>query len=424
LKVLHLSSIDVGGGAIRATNALHGMLGTTSVDSKVLVQRKLGNDPTFFETLGERQGLANQLWRRLTGRVDQIPTRFLKTNNTAGHSPEWVPDFLATSVNQSDADIVNLHWVCEGFMNPRTLPKIKKPVVWTSYDMWPICGAEHYAGNCTRYIDGYHCDNRPQGESGFDLNRWVWRRKRAAWANLENVTTVVATKWLADCFQRSVLFRDAKIEVIPHGIDHKVFKKLDKRFARQVLNLPQDVHLILFGAMGGTGLHRKGFQFLVPALKLLHEKDLVRPTQLVVFGTSTPDPRLNFGFNVSYLGKLDTYSLALAYAAADVFTMPSMEDNLPLTILESLSCATPVVSFDIGGVLDVMAHKETGYLAKSFDVDDLVHGIEWVLEDETRRERLGDSGRSRIESGFTLEIQATAYGHLYKKIHSEVRIER
>ena len=419
MRVLHLSSIDVGGGAIRATNALHGALGNMRVDSTVLVQRKLGNDPTFSETLDSRQGLVDQLWRRLAGRIDQIPARFLRTNNTAGHSPEWVPDFLATSVNRSDADIVNLHWVCDGFMNPSTVMKIKKPVVWTSYDMWPICGAEHYAGSCTRYIDGYYRDNRPQGESGFDLNRWVWGRKRAAWANLENVTTVVATKWLSDCFQKSVLFRDSKIKIIPHGIEHNVFKKIDKRFARQVLNLPQDAHLILFGAMGGTRLHRKGFQFLVPALKRLHEKGLAHPTQLVVFGTSTPDPRLDFGFDVSYLGKLDSYSLALAYAAADVFAMPSMEDNLPLTVLESLSCATPVVSFDIGGMLDIMTHQETGYLAKSFDVDDLSHGIEWVLEDETRRERLGDTGRSLVETGFTLDVQASAYVDLYEKIYAE-----
>jgi len=418
MKVLHLSSIDVGGGAIRATNALHGMLSDAGVDSRVLVKRKLGNDPTVFEWLDGRQGPADQLWRRLSGRFDQFPTRFLKTSNTAGHSPEWVPDFLANSVNRSNADIVNVHWVCEGFMNPATLPKLQKPVVWTSYDMWPICGAEHYAGDCTRYIDGYNRDNRPEGESGFDINRWVWKRKRKAWRNLDNVTMVVATKWLADCFRRSVLFRDTKLEIIPHGIDHRVFKKIDKSFARDALNLPQDARLILFGAMGGTGLHRKGFQFLVPALKRIREQGLKNDTRLVVFGTSTPDARLDFGFDVSYLGRLDSYSLALAYASADVFAMPSMEDNLPLTVLESLACATPVVCFDIGGMLDIMEHRKTGYLAKSFDVDDLARGIEWVLEDEARRDSMGDAGRNRVEAGFTLEGQAASYVQLYEAIRA------
>lgn len=418
MKVLHLSSIDAGGGAIRATNALHGALSDAGIDSKVRVKRKLGNDPCVFETLDGRQGPADQLWRRLSGRIDQFPARFLKTNNTAGHSPEWVPDLLANSVNRSDADIVNLHWVCDGFMNPTTLPNLQKPIVWTSYDMWPICGAEHYAGECTRYIDGYQRNNRPEGESGFDLNRWAWGRKRKAWRNLDNVTMVVATKWLADCFRRSVLFRDSKLEIIPHGIDHRVFKKIDKGFARQVLNLPQDARLILFGAMGGTGLQRKGFQFLVPALKRLREQGPENDTRLVVFGTSTPDARLDFGFDVSYLGRLDSYSLALAYAAADVFAMPSMEDNLPLTVLESLSCATPVVGFDIGGMLDIMEHGETGYLAKSFDVDNLASGIEWVLEDEERRERLGEQGRARVEARFTLDRQAASYVRLYESIRA------
>lgn len=418
MKILHLSSIDAGGGAIRATNALHEALGDAGVDSKVLVKRKLGDDPRVFEMLDGRQGAVDQLWRRLSGRIDQFPTRFFKTSNTAGHSPQWVPDFLENSVNRSDADIVNLHWICDGFMNPDTLPKLRKPVVWTSYDMWPICGAEHYAGECTRYIDGYQRNNRPAGEGGLDLNRWAWGRKHKAWRNLGDVTMVVATKWLADCFRRSVLFRDAKLEIIPHGIDHRVFKKIDKCFARDALNLPQDARLILFGAMGGTGLRRKGFQFLVPALKRLREQGLKNDTRLVVFGTSTPDARLDFGFDVSYLGRLDAYSLTLAYAAADVFAMPSMEDNLPLTVLESLSCATPVVCFDIGGMLDIMEHRETGYLAKSFDVEDLARGIEWVLEDETRRNSMGDAGRDRVEAGFTLEGQAASYVRLYEAIRS------
>jgi len=421
MNVLHLSSIDVGGGAIRATNTLHNALNNAGVDSKVLVKRKLGSDPLFSETLGQQQRNIDQLWRKLSGRFDQFPMRFFKTENTAGHSPAWVSNFSAKSVNRSNADIVNLHWICDGFINPSTVAKISKPVVWTSYDMWPICGAEHYAGDCTRYIDGYRLDNRPEGESGFDLTRWAWERKRSAWGNLENVTTVVATNWLADCFRKSVLFRDAKIEIIPHGIDHQIFKKIDKRFARHVLNLPQDTQLILFGAMGGTGLHRKGFQYLVPALQMLKDKGLSQTTQLVVFGTSTPDPRLDFGFDVSYLGHLDSYSLALAYAAADVFAMPSMEDNLPLTVLEALSCATPVVSFDIGGMLDVMTHKKTGYLAKSFEIGDLARGIAWVLEDEIRRGILGKAGRTLIEAEYTMTKQAESYIQLYGKICSEER---
>jgi len=414
MKILHLSSSDVGAGAPRATLRLHEGLRRAGVDSTVLVKKKLSGDPSIID--GVRPTTRPQrLWRRMTTDLDALPTRLLKTDNTAGLSPAWVPDTVPRTVDAMPADIVHLHWICEGFLTPRSIAKLRKPLVWNSYDMWPICGAEHYAGDSRRHIEGYTKSNRLVGETGFDLNRWVWRRKMKAWRDLD-VTMVVATRWLADHFRQSVLFKDKRIEIIAHGVDHRVFKPVDRKFSRHVLNLPQDKRLILFGASGGMGNRRKGGHLLQAALRELAAQGYARDTELVVFGAAAPAKDVELGIKVHYLGAPDSVSVCLAYNAADVFVAPSLEDNLPLTVLEALSCGTPVVAFDIGGLLDTLVHQTNSYLAKSFDTRDLAAGIAWMLGDEPRREALGVAGRRLVEERYQMDYLAARYIDLYRNI--------
>ena len=139
--------------------------------------------------------------------------------------------------------------------------------------------------------------------------------------------------------------------------------------------------------------------------------------ELVVFGSSQPKNPTELGLKSHYLGRLnDDISLSLVYAAADVFIAPSVQDNLPNTVMESLACGTPCVAFDIGGMPDMIDHQQNGYLSKPFDIDDLARGIAWVLEDEERLQKLGVNGREKVEQNYTLEIQANSYMLLYKEL--------
>ena len=374
LSVLHLSTYDLGGGAIRAAFRLHDSLRHSGVSSQMLVKRKFGDDPDIVE--GRRPlGKAEWLWRRLAFYLDSMPLRLMRTANKSGLSLAWTPERVLHHVSGLPGDIINLHWICEGFMRPETIRRLNRPLVWTCYDTWGFCGAEHYGGDCARAIDGYTSTNRPPDESGVDLNRWVWNRKRKAWREVD-MTIVAATRWQADLMARSVLFRDRRIEIIPHGVDLQRFKQVDRNFARQVLDLPLDKKLILFGAMGGLSNERKGGHLLLEALRKLTAQ----------------------GF------------------AKDTFVAPSLEDNLPLTVLEAMACARPVVAFDIGGMVDVVRHKENGWLAQSFSTEQLAEGLAWVLNDAGRRQSLGDSARRKVESGFGLEHQASGYLDLYRDI--------
>jgi glycosyltransferase involved in cell wall biosynthesis len=172
--------------------------------------------------------------------------------------------------------------------------------------------------------------------------------------------------------------------------------------------------------MGGTGSHRKGFHLLKPALDLLahRSKELAGgfPLELAIFGADKPRTDDGLALPVHYLGHLDSYSLALAYSAADVFAMPSMQDNLPLTIIEAMACGTPVVTFDIPGVFDLVRHGCNGYLARSFDPMAFAEGIAWVLTEDGRRRELSDRSFQTVQNGFTIRDQARRYADLYREL--------
>ena len=112
----------------------------------------------------------------------------------------------------------------------------------------------------------------------------------------------------------------------------------------------------------------------------------------------------------------DEFQIALAYSAADVFVLPSLQDNLPNTVVEAMACGVPVVGFDVGGMPDMVEHKKTGFLAKSKDVGSLLEGIKWVISSSERHTQLSEKCRTKVESQYELENQARTYNKLYESI--------
>ncbi len=205
----------------------------------------------------------------------------------------------------------------------------------------------------------------------------------------------------------------------PYGLDLGIYKPIDRQLARQILNLPLNSKLILFGAISATSDRRKGLHLLQPALqklqKYLDSKEI--PIEILIMGASQPKSSLDFGLITHYLGKLsDDVTLALIYSAADIFVAPSLQDNLANTVLEAIACGLPVVAFDIGGMSDMITHQHNGYLAKPFDTDDFAKGISWILEDGDRYQRLSHQAREKAEKEFSQELQAKRYLKLFEEI--------
>jgi glycosyltransferase involved in cell wall biosynthesis len=314
------------------------------------------------------------------------------------------------------ADVVCLHWVAGGFLRPRDLVRIGKPVVWRLSDMWPFTGGCHYSGGCERYEDS--CGKCPQlgSASVADLSRWNWRRKRAAWECMD-LTVVAPSRWIADCAQRSSLFRGRRIERIATGVDLARYRPLDRDLARKSFGFPPDKKLILFGALAATSDRRKGFDHLQAAVRRFGGSIRTADYHLVVFGGASDPPDGDIGIPATYVGRLhDDISLALLYSAGDVLVLPAIEDNLPNVAIEAIACGTPVVAFKIGGMPDIVEHRRNGYLAPPFDTDDLARGIEWVLVDDDRHDALCAAARRKAEERFDLTDQARRYRALFLEL--------
>ena len=410
MNVLHLSTSDIDNGGARAAYRLHQGLRSLDCTSRLLVRAKFGSDASVT---AERSPLT-----KLAPPVSELPLK-LYPKHTGMFSPQWFPDVLGAKAAEFNPDVINLHWVCNGYLRIETLTQFNQPMVWTLHDMWPFTGGCHYTQDCDRYKTS--CGSCPQLQSdrSWDLSRWVWQRKAKAWKNA-NLTIVASSQWMADCARSSSLFCDLRVEVIPCCLDTEKYKPTNQQFARELLNLPQDKQLVLFGAIGGTSDRRKGFHLLQPALQQLSKAGWHDQIELVVFGASQPEQEIDLGFKSHYLGYVrDDIALALIYSAADVMVVPSVQEAFGQTASEALSCGTPVVSFNATGLKDIVDHQQNGYLATPFEIDDLVNGIAWVLEDKERHQKLQFHARRKSLREFTSDVIARRYLSLYEEVLRE-----
>lgn len=416
MKVLIINTSDTKGGAARAALRLHQGLKGISVDSQMLVQMKQSSATAVLGPPAT-SGI-EQVNTGLRLSLDQLPLKRYRKYDGATFSPQWLPDKVTQKVQQIDPDIINIHWTNAGFLQIETLAKLKKPIVWTLHDMWAFTGGCHYTQDCTRYLQS--CGACPQlgSQNKQDLSRSIWSRKTKTYQKLD-LTIVTPSVWLGEQAKSSQLLQNFRVECIPNGIDTQRYRPMDKHFAREALNLPLDKQLILFGSLRATSDKRKGFHLLQAALRELSESDLCDSIELVVFGASKPKHPPKFGFKTHYLGSFsDDLSLSFVYSAADVFVLPSIQENLANTVMESLACGTPCVAFDIGGMPDMIKHKKTGYLAQPYKINDLAMGIVYVIENEEICYTLSQNARRKVKQVFSLDYQAQRYTSLFQDVLS------
>lgn len=406
MRVIHLNFSDINGGAARAAYRTHHCLREAGVDSTMWVNKAAAGDWTVEGPTSQKEKLSVALRSRIGGQLRRV----LKTGNPIIHSPALLPSQWVKRINESDADVVNLHWVQGEMLSVADIGLIKKPIVWTLHDMWAFCGAEHYTED-HRWRDGYTHDNRPGYESGFDLNRWVWGRKKKHWTRPMQIIT--PSNWLADCVRQSELMRDWPVSVVPNPLDTDRWKPVEQQQARKLLDLPADRPILLFGAMGGGSDPRKGLDLLLLALNHLRNEPKVKGLELVVFGQKTPKSKPDLGFPIHYVGHLhDDVSLKLLYSATDAMVVPSRQEAFGQTASEAHACGTPVVAFDIGGLPDIVEHQQTGYLATPFDTEDLAKGIVEVLS-QRQSGSVGNLAWERAVEIFSCPVVAEQYCQAY-----------
>jgi len=407
MKISHFSYANNQGGAARAAIRIHQALLASDIDSKMFVNKLDIQSSNVFGPSGALEKGAVLIRPKV---VDSL-MKVLRTGNSAKHSPALIPSRWLKFINNSDADIIHLHWINNEMLSISDIGKIKKPVVWTFHDMWPFCGAEHLSQD-HRWKTGYRNLNRSDYERGLDLNRWVFNRKLRCWKTPMQIVT--PSHWLSSCVSSSYLMKTWPIETIPNCLDTEVWKPINKQTSRNALGLPQGVPILLFGSYGSNHSFNKGFDLLIKAIETLQNRSL--DFHLAVFGDASQSDLSRFDFPVHYFGHLhDDISLRVLYSAADALIIPSRQEAFGQVASEAQACGTSVVAFATTGLNDVVEHKKTGYLAEPFNINDLAEGIKWVVKSD-RQENLSREARVRASKFFSNEVVASEYKKLYEKV--------
>lgn len=415
MKILIISKDDIKGGASIAGFRLFKALEKHHNDLKInfLVQTKHSDQEAVIPTNSKSwRNKLRFIWERLVfllyERSSEVRFKFSIANTG---------EDITQSKLFNEADVIHIHWFNQGFLSLRTFRKILdsgKPVVWTLHDMWAFTGGCHYAGNCSNYQD--ECGNCPflKKPSNKDLSTKIYNRKKKIYSKNKNLTFITCSNWMKSKANESSLVKDFNIHHIPNTIDTDFFKHQDILNSTKHFNLSVNKKFILFGAANISD-QRKGLSYLLDALQLIPE-EASDSIELLVFGKIKDDILTNIPFKVNHLSYLNSKKdIVNLYNVANCFVLPSLEDNLPNTIMESLACGTPVVGFNTGGIPEMIEHKKTGYLAEYKSAKDLADGIYWTLF-EANTEVLAENSRQKVLSDFNQEKIAGLHKELYEKV--------
>jgi glycosyltransferase involved in cell wall biosynthesis len=409
-------SIDSGGAAIACHRLMIALNRNDNVEAKIVAQDYSGVDSNIISTSHTHLKKAFNFSRFVWERLCFLPYEESKKVRFAFSIANTGEDISKLKVIQ-DADIIHLHWINQGFLSLKELKKLfhlGKPLVWTLHDMWPYTGGCHYSGNCIYFKN--QCGNcfYLRKPSTSDLSNKIFRKKEKLYSG-SPLTFVGCSKWMTEQSKESTLLKNFRIESIPNSIDIELYSPGNKIQARQSLGLPIDKKLLLFGAANIFD-KRKGFNYLLQSLEIIKSNypQLAKEMHCFIFGKAKHPYFVPLtSTNVNYVGSQD--QMVELYRAADVFVLPSLQDNLPNTVMEAMSCGLPVVAFNTGGLPEMVKHKVNGYLADTGDSKDLADGIQFILS-ETQYSEFQKSARDKVLSSYHPEIIAGNYLKLYNEL--------
>lgn len=383
MRVLIVNTSERIGGAAIAANRLMEALNNSGVKTKMLVLHKQTDHVSVIPLEKSWMHPIKFVWERICiWKANHFHKHKLFEVDLAntGTDITSLPEFR-------DADVIHLHWINQGFLSLKCIERIiqsGKPVVWTMHDMWPFTGICHYSGDCTRYQrECHHCCLLYSGGSKNDISRKVFVRKQQLLQQTK-MYFVACSQWLEKLAKESSLLSNQYICNIPNAINTNLFHPMDKRNARTKLNLPMDKRLLLFGSLKITD-KRKGVEYLIDACRWIQDKypDLKDQLAIVTMGKAGEEMKHLFPFQVydlEYIGA--ERDLVDVYNAVDLYVTPSLQDNLPNTIVEAMACGVPCVGFHTGGIPQMIDHLHNGYVAEYKNAQDFANGIHWALVED------------------------------------------
>ncbi len=424
VKIIHINTYAGNGGAGKACLRLSRALKKQGLDSEVAVN-------FLFRKNADVRDLSKGFFSKWLTAAGIILERLRATIYTKSlpipfSIPVWGKDISNNPLLLS-ADIIHLHWINHGFLRPEDIARLShlnKPIVWTFHDSNAFTGGCHVRYSCDHFQR--ECGNCPvlKDPDAEDVSHRIWIQKYHAYQGLK-LTIIAPSQWMAGSVRKSKLLGTRNVINIPNTLDTKVFKPISRSEAREKLAISQDKFIMMSGFMPSRKDLHKGTSYLVDAIEILirdqglDEKNI----ELVIFGNRDDQDVPDFPVTATFLGTISSEEqLANCYSAADVFLAPSLEDNLPYTVMESLSCGTPVVAFTTGGIPDMVQHHHNGYLAEYRSSEDLAAGIKWVF-DHPEKEVLRKNSRKSVEVNFSADIIAKRHIELYSSLINDHHVQ-
>lgn len=415
MRVLIVNTSENTGGAAVAANRLKEALNNNGIKAKMLVRDKESDDITVAQLNKSWHQKWDFLWERL---VIYMRLHFKRDNLFLIDIANAGTDITKTR-EFKEADVIHLSWINQGMLSLKGIRKIlesHKPVVWTMHDLWPASSICHYARNCRNYEKQCgNCPLLPGNGSNNDLSARIWKKKRKI-LERNSILFVTCSRWLADKAKKSGLLSGQKVISIPNPIDSRVFTKENRAEARLYAGLPEDKKLILFVSQRVTD-KRKGMDYFITAINKMVEEhpEMKDNCGIAILGGKAEELADKLPLPSYPLGYVsEEKKIASIYNSVNLFVLPSLEDNLPNTIMEAMACGVPCVGFNTGGIPEMIDHLKNGYVAEYKSSDDLAKGIRWVLS-EADHQSLSNEAMKKVNQCYSQYAVAMKYIEAYNQ---------
>jgi glycosyltransferase involved in cell wall biosynthesis len=424
MNILHINTTSHSGGAAKAMQRLHDELLVRKHQSEIIAG--WNNSPgepyihLMSDVISPYQTNLSVIQSWLGSRIEDLLGLPSWANRQTLNLPktklyEW-------------ADIIDLRNLHGGYINLRVLPGLSlgKPVVWRLPDLWALTGYCAYPYDCNKWKEGCHdCpllkgEGRllvePKPSSRRDVTRYVWRLKQKIYRE-SKLHIVVNSDWVRKKVNQGILKNSLSVSVISNGVDLDIYRPIDKQKAREILGLPANETIFLWGA-ASLGNLRKGYSYTARAMELIQKNGKIEPLLITMGKEKRMDEKYPLG-KVKHFGFVkDPARQALMYSAADLFLCSTLADAQPQTVVESLACGTPVIAYDIGPMPELVQDGKTGFIVPEVSVESLEATLEEVLEDPENLAEMGQTCRKEAEQKYDLSKQTKKYIDLYEKILS------
>ncbi|ELI3522498.1 glycosyltransferase [Vibrio vulnificus] len=402
IKVLHVNTYDSGGGAANAAVRIVESVKLSNIHAELLVQSSKNNKKNTII-------LSKSIFRKFRPYLDKLPLIFYPNRKNELFSSAFINNNkLIQYINNSDFDIVHLHWVNAGMISIEEICKIKKPIVWTLHDAWAYTGGCHLVPeSCTLFKEQLGCRNCMKLSSSkilnFDLAKVNYKRKLHSYHTKNDIYIVGVSNWITNVSRKSNLLSKYEHFTVGNPLDtkkYRIIKEKEKEKEKKVL---------LFIAVGGTDDSNKGFQDVYYIAN-----NYPHCIEIRVLGGALIEEEFIGSVNIKHIGYVESQNeLINEYNSADCVIVPSRQESFGQVASESLSCGTPVVCYDSSGLKDIVIHQVNGYLAKAFEPNDLLLGVLQVLNGS---EYSREACRASICNRFSYEKISENYREIYENV--------